>query len=172
MQWFNKTHTLRFRSRINAPVDDLYHFHTDTRNLPLITPPWIKVKILDLDLPLHQGSHITLSITRFFISQTWKMMIKEMKQPHLVCDTAIISPFTSFTHYHFFNQVDDKSSELVDEIHFKLPFYPLSLLFLGFIKHDMKKMFTYRHLRTQELILKHMFTFQSSHTSPKEKQDG
>jgi len=151
---FERTLRLRFSSEIEADVQSLYDFHIDTNNLPKITPPWIKVQIISLELPLHQGSEIELAITRFGIAQRWKMQIAELEQPGLICDKALKSPFASFIHHHKFEAINGIKSLLHDELAFSLPLYPLSLIALPFIKRDIRKMFAYRHLQTKTLLEK------------------
>lgn len=151
---FERTIRLKFSTEIQVDVQALYDFHIDTNNLPKITPPWIKVHIVSLELPLHQGSKIELDITRFGISQKWKMQIAELEEPGLVCDKALESPFVSFIHHHRFEAISGTESLLCDELEFSLPFYPLSCIALPFIKRDMRKMFDYRHLQTKTLLEK------------------
>jgi len=151
---FERTVRISFSTDIEVDVQTLYDFHIDTNNLPKITPPWIKVKVVSLELPLHQGSEIELDITRFGIAQRWKMQIAELEKPGLVCDKALKSPFASFVHHHRFEAIGGTKSRLCDTLEFSLPFYPLSLIALPFIKQDIRKMFKYRHLQTKTLLEK------------------
>lgn len=41
-----KYHTLDYSCLLNANQESVCQFHTDTHNLPLITPPWVNVKII------------------------------------------------------------------------------------------------------------------------------
>jgi len=151
---FERTVRLRFSTEIEVDVQTLYDFHIDTNNLLKITPPWIRVEVISLDLPLHQDSEIELEITRFAIAQRWKMQIAELKPPERVCDKALKSPFASFIHHHKFEAINNTRSLLCDELEFSLPFYPLSRVVLPFIKRDIRKMFAYRHLQTKTLLEK------------------
>ena len=151
---FERTVRLRFTTEIDVDVQSLYDFHIDTNNLPKITPPWIKVQIISLELPLHQGSELELDITRFGMTQRWKMQIAALKKPELVSDQALKSPFSSFVHHHRFEAIDDTKSRLCDELELSLLFYPLSWIALPFIKRDIRKMFAYRHRQTKILLEK------------------
>jgi len=151
---FEKTISLEFSTEIAVDTQTLFAFHTDTTNLPKITPPWIDVAIVSLELPLQKGSRIELDIKRFALTQRWDMIISELLSPKLLCDKAVKSPFKSFIHYHRFESIDKGKSILKDEVLFSLPLYPLSLIALSFIKKDMKKMFDYRHRQTKKLLEK------------------
>ena len=133
-------------------MQTLYDFHTDTTNLLKITPPWMKVSIASIRLPLQSMGEIELDITRFGMTQRWKMMIAELEPPKLVCDKALKSPFASFIHYHKFEAINEKTSKLCDKLEFTLPFYPLSMLVLPWLKRDICKMFDYRHQQTKKIL--------------------
>jgi len=145
--------TIIFETILNAPIQRVYEFHCDTNNLPLITPPWIKVSIVKLDLPLVQGSHIILDITRFGFTQQWEMEIEAMRPNEAVIDRAIRSPFKSFRHVHGFEKIDENQTRMKDMVEFALPFKPLSNIALPFIKKDLKRMFDYRHEATNKALL-------------------
>jgi ligand-binding SRPBCC domain-containing protein len=149
---FSKKHTFTYTTEIQTTPETLFEFHSDTNNLPKITPPWIKVKILELKLPLEEKSTIKLKITQYFISQIWHMQIDKMQSPHTICDIALKSPFKSFYHHRKFEKIDETTSRLTDTITMELPLYPLSRIALPFIRRDMDRMFEYRHRRMKELL--------------------
>jgi len=151
---FARTVHLKYSTEVDTDIQTLYQFHIDTNNLPKITPPWIRVQIISLELPLQEGSKIDLNITRFGLIQRWKMQIAQLKPFELVCDKALKSPFASFVHHHRFETIDETKSLLSDELEFTLPLYPLGLIALPFVKQDIRKMFEYRHKRTKTLLEK------------------
>jgi len=151
---FERTTQLRFSTEISTSPQALYDFHTDTNNLLKIMPPWIKVNIVSLKLPMTQGEEVTLDISRFGIRQRWKMRIAKLLSPKLVSDEAIESPFKSFVHHHSFEEIDKKRTKLCDELEFTLPFYPLNLIALALIKKDINKLFDYRHKKTKLILEK------------------
>ncbi|MBN2823856.1 MAG: hypothetical protein JXQ76_00920 [Campylobacterales bacterium] len=142
-------HTLEFETTIECRVQELFDFHADTHNLPLITPPDIQVEIIKLDEPLKQGNEAVLKIKKGLIGFVWELVFEQVT-PNLIVDRAMKSPFKSFVHAHHFIKVDEKQTLLKDVITFELPLAPLSNPVAWFIKHDMKKMFIYRHQKTLE----------------------
>ena len=149
---FSKKFTFKFESTIETSIEKLFTFHTNTNNLPKITPPWIKVSIVDLTLPLKEGSEISLDIKQYGLTNRWIMQIDKMKSFTSICDLAVKSPFKSFYHERKFESIDDKSSRLTDTITLELPLYPLSAIVIPFIKRDMDRMFAYRHEKTKEIL--------------------
>lgn len=149
---FSKKFSFNFTSTLETSIEELFEFHSDTNNLPKITPPWIDVKIIDLKLPLEEKSMITLDIKQYGLTNRWVMQIDKMQPCHQICDIALKSPFKSFYHERSFTTINGTTSKLSDTITFELPLYPLSIIALPFIKKDMQKMFTYRHAQTKEIL--------------------
>lgn len=145
-------HTLIFETPIPCSVKTLFDFHANTKNLPLITPKDTSVEILKLDTPLKEGNEAMLRIKKGWFSFVWKLTFEKVEYPYLIIDTATQSPFKSFRHEHHFIEVNDSQSLLRDEVTFSLPFEPLTTPISWLIKRDMKKMFAYRHKKTQEII--------------------
>ncbi len=144
-----KTHTLHYACPINASVEEVCGFHTDTHNLPLITPPWIDVTILSMDEPMIEKSRVSLKIKRFGIPTLWNMEIEKLDCPHTVVDSMISGPFTFFRHERIFTVIDESHTMMNETITFTLPFGWLGDLVFPFIQKDMDKMFAYRHQATQ-----------------------
>ncbi len=153
-KWHTTTmkHTLIFETTIPCNVKNLFDFHADTKNLPKITSNDTSVEILKLETPLKERDEAILRIKKGLLSFIWKLTFEKVEYPHLIIDTATQSPFKSFRHEHHFIQVDDSHSILRDEVTFSLPFEPLTTPIAWLIKLDMKKMFAYRHRKTQEII--------------------
>lgn len=145
-----KHHTLSYSCILNASVQDVCHFHTDTHNLPLITPPWIDVTIESMDEPFIEKSRVTLLIKRFGIPTRWVMEIEVLDCPHTVIDKMVSGPFSFFRHQRHFVPLNEKTTRMDEAITLHLPLGWVGLLLFPLIKRDMDKMFAYRHHATQE----------------------
>lgn len=145
-------HILEFESKIDCSVEKLFEFHSDTNNLPLITPPGTTVDIIKLDKELQEGNVAVLKIKKGLLSFVWELIFEKVVYPNLIVDVATRSPFKVFRHEHHFIKVNDTQSILRDKVTFSLPLEPLSILAVWFVKKDMQKMFTYRHQKTKETI--------------------
>lgn len=138
-------------STIRCTQDELFEFHTDSNNITKITPPNIKVQLLNNDTTTYQGKVVRIKTTKFFIPTYWEVKIEKLERPNILVDVAQRSPFTHWVHQHIFTDKGDHC-ELKDIIEFELPFKPLSTLIEPFIEKDIKDMFDYRHARTKELL--------------------
>lgn len=147
-----KIHTLKYSCKFDASLNDVYRFHTDTQNLPRITPPWINVTIESIDEPFVEHSRISLIIKRFGIGTRWVMEIETLQCPHMITDLMISGPFSLFRHQRIFTAISDYQTKMEEKITIKLPMGWVGNLLFPFIKADMDKMFAYRHRATQEFL--------------------
>lgn len=145
-------HTLTFEIPLACSVETLFTFHSDTNNLPLITPLDTTVEVIKLEEVLKEGNIAVLKIKKGILSFVWELVFETVRYPELIVDVATRSPFKAFRHEHHFIKVDETHSILRDKITFSLPFWPLSFIAVWFVKRDMQKMFAYRHQKTQEAI--------------------
>jgi len=142
------------QSEVAVPVQELFDFHLDTTNLPKITPPNLKVDIIEIPKPMHKGGIVVLEVTKFWLKQQWKVEIIELNSPHIITDKAIKSPFAEFVHEHTFKEVGRNTSLLCDNVYFALPFAPLSSIIIPLVKQDIRRMFAYRHQETKRILEK------------------
>ena len=144
-----KTFILNYSCIIDAATLDVYQFHTDTNNLPLITPPWIDVEILRMDNPMKEGSVVELKIKRFGLPSIWKMQIEKQLCPQTVVDKMLIGPFKSFRHERVFTAITDTQTRMDECISLVLPLGMLGAMAFPIVKMDMDKMFGFRHSATK-----------------------
>lgn len=145
-------HTLIFETEIGCSVETLFEFHSNTNNLPLITPPGISVEIIQVESPLNEGNIAVLKIKKGWLGFTWELVFEKVKSPILIVDKAVKSPFSHFRHEHHFIRLNSSRSVLRDVVEFSLPLEPLTTPAAWFVKQDMKRMFAHRHTVTCQLL--------------------
>ena len=138
-----KHYTLFYSCIIEASVEEVCAFHTDTHNLPLITPPSIDVKVVSLEKNI-----VILDVKKFGITTRWEIAL-EINCPKSIVDVMIKGPFASFRHERLFIAEGENRTRLEETITLAPPISFLGSLFFKFIKKDMDAMFAYRHQKTQ-----------------------
>jgi ligand-binding SRPBCC domain-containing protein len=96
-------------------VDTAWQFFSSPGNLPLITPPWLNLKILgSLSPHIRQGMLISYHVTPLFgLQMNWLSEITHVDAPHFFVDEQRLGPYRLWHHEHFFHaceagvQVDD-----------------------------------------------------------------
>ena len=142
-----KQYTLTYSCVIEAPREDVCAFHTNTHNLPLITPPSIGVTII-----MKEKEYVILDIKRLGITTRWEMAL-EINCPQTITDTMIKGPFSYFKHERMFHIKTDHQTLMQESITFASPIPILESLFAWFVQKDMDAMFAYRHAKTQAYFL-------------------
>jgi len=136
---------------INCELEDLFDFHMNVKNIKKITPPNIKVELLDFDISKYECKIINIRTTKYFISTHWKVRIDKTQRPNILVDVAVQSPFKSWRHQHIFTQKGNVC-ELKDIIEYEMPFGFLGKIIEPFIKRDIVSMFDYRHKQTKSIL--------------------
>ena len=144
-----KYFTLKYHCLINASAQEVCHFHTDTTNLPRITPPSTHVTIVSMDVPMIEKSMVILDIKRLGLTTRWEMEIETLKCPHTLVDTMRKGPFCFFRHERHFISVDEQTTRMEETLTFSPPLPLFGSLSFWFLKKDMDAMFAYRHNQTQ-----------------------
>lgn len=141
-----KQFKLQYSCLIKAPREEVCAFHTDTRNLPRITPPSIAVAIVS-----KHEDEVVLDIKRLGITTCWVMRL-EINCPNSITDIMLKGPFSYFKHERHFETKGDET-QMNESITFSSPVPFLESLFAWFIQKDMDAMFAYRHRMTQAYFL-------------------
>jgi ligand-binding SRPBCC domain-containing protein len=140
-------YTLHYTCHLDASVEAVCAFHTDTRNLPLITPPSIKVTIVNME-----SNSVILDIKKFGITTRWEMEL-EKNCPKSIVDVMTKGPFTSFRHERIFVAEGENRTRMDEAITLSAPVSLFQSLFFWFVKRDMDAMFAYRHAKTKAYFL-------------------
>ena len=142
-----------YESIIKAPVTDVFAFYNDINNLSLITPDFAKVEIVHVDGDMTAGTRIELLVKKPFKSK-WVVLIQDHQPNRYFIDIQEEGLFVFWRHRHEFKRCQ-QGTRLVDSIEYQLPLYPLSWPVQNWIvEKQLKKMFLYRHSKTQQLLEK------------------
>jgi len=136
--------TLHYACLLNTSCDEAFAFHTDPRNLPSITPPWIHVSIIS-----STPHHVVLDIQRLLLTTRWEIDIALDAHQKSITDTLLKGPLSFFKHHRRFLALENGKTCMDETIELALPLGWLGNLFYPLIRRDMDKMFAFRHHATQ-----------------------
>lgn len=149
-------HTLRREQWIPRPIDEVFAFFADARNLEVITPPWLGFRILSMDAPsIAQGTHIRYRLRLHGLPIYWTTEIRQWSAPHRFVDVQRSGPYRLWHHTHRFEAHGEKT-RMIDIVRYTLP-----LGILGRIVHsckvrgDVRKIFDYRFQKIHLLFGEH-----------------
>jgi len=140
-------------SLISCSLDELFEFHLDSNNIKKITPKDTKVELLSKDFVPSEGKVLKIKTTKFCVPTFWSVEISLIKEPTMLVDTAVQSPFEFWRHSHIFTQKGNVC-ELKDVIEYEMPFGFIGNLFSDFMEKQLDNMFSYRHKQTKMILEK------------------
>ena len=146
-------HTLRQEQWIPRPLEEVFSFFSDARNLEALTPPWLGFRILSTSSPsVVAGTEIRYRLRLHGLPIFWTTEILRWQAPHRFVDLQRSGPYKLWHHTHRFEAHGDRT-RMTDVVRYRLPFG-----FLGQIVHalkvrsDVRRIFDYRRRRIDELF--------------------
>ena len=154
----------RRRTRVAAPFDEVWSFHSRVSGLEALTPEFVGLRVESVVGPdgerdpevLGVGTRIRMSVRPFGVGprQSWTSRIVEREESEGAAhfrDEMEDGPFPEWRHTHRFYS-DDDGTVIVDHVEYRLPGGPLGeaagpLAVVGF-----DPMFRHRHRKTGELF--------------------
>ncbi len=149
-----KLYTLNKEQVIYKNISDVFDFFSKPENLSIITPPKMNFNILTPSpIEMKKGALIDYTINIMFISMRWRTLITKYDPPYLFIDEQIKGPYSKWHHTHTFTKINENETLIKDTVLYSVP-----LGFIGrvvhwiYIKRDLKKIFSYRKKRIQEIF--------------------
>jgi len=157
--------TYRRTTRVPAPIDEVWAFHSTIDGLRALTPDWMNLRVAGVEGPdgepdpavLAEGSRIRMSMRPFGVGprQRWVSRITErtpdgdapVEGSARFVDDMVGGPFRRWEHTHAF-YADGEETLLVDTVSYRLPLGPLGDVAGPFAKVGFEGMFRDRHRRT------------------------
>jgi ligand-binding SRPBCC domain-containing protein len=101
--------------KVNAPLADVAAFHKDTSALQKLTPPPLSVRFNHIE-PLAEGSVADFTMRAGPVSVRWVAVHSDVTEENGFVDTQKEGPFRSWRHHHQFRAIDERTTEVIDEI--------------------------------------------------------
>lgn len=135
----------RFASEqfVDAPIDEVFAFFSEARNLEAITPELLHFTIVRAPAAMGRGAQIEYKLRLRGLNVGWKTMIARWDPPHAFVDVQLHGPYAFWQHTHTLTPVDGRI-RLNDEVLYALPLAPLSRLAEPLVRRDVAKIFAYR----------------------------
>ncbi len=154
--------TYRRRSRIRAPLEEVWAFHSTIDGLEALTPGWMGLRVESVRGPegdrdsetLVEGTEISMASKPLGVAPEtrWISRITDRREGEGYCmfrDDMLGGPFDLWIHTHEMYG-DSGETVLIDTVEYELP-SPVdrlnTLAVVGF-----EPMFRYRHRKTKELL--------------------
>ncbi len=146
-------HTLRREQWIPRPIDEVFAFFADARNLEEITPPWLGFRILAISSDgVSAGTEIRYRLRLHRIPFFWRTDIRQWQSPHRFVDLQRSGPYELWHHTHRF-EAHEGRTRMIDIVRYRLPFGLVGRLVHALkVRGDVRRIFDCRRQRIQELF--------------------
>jgi ligand-binding SRPBCC domain-containing protein len=137
--------TFHFQDEIvlPAPLDQVFCFFAEARNLEKLTPPWLRFEVLTTGpITMAAGTLIDYRIRWHGIPMRWRTEIEVWEPPHRFVDRQIRGPYRLWRHEHLFSEQSDGTS-IIDRVEYA-PFGGEIAQRLV-VARDVERIFAYRH---------------------------
>jgi ligand-binding SRPBCC domain-containing protein len=169
-------HNFQSQQWLPHPVELVFAFFANPKNLPCLMPAWQKACIKEVaftpppaaastrvkSLAAGAGTRVTLSFRPLPYSPiriAWEAEISEFVWNDHFCDQQLHGPFAYWHHCHSVSsesRAGHSGTRLCDDVEYELPFGKLGELAQRlFIARQLLRTFAYRHARTDELLAVH-----------------
>lgn len=138
-------------SWIDAPVETVFRFHEEPDALERLTPPWVRLEVLERSGGIRPGGRVVLLSPLGPFRLRWVAEHTEYEPNRHFTDVQAEGPFRLWRHRHEFAS-ENGGTRLTDRIEFHLPGGPLADWLMGWVvKWQLEKMFAYRHETTKRI---------------------
>ena len=131
--------------------EEVFSFFSDALNLELITPPWLRFKVLTVSpVEMKEGTVIDYRLKLRGIPLRWQSQITAWEPPHRFVDQQRRGPYRLWIHEHSF--VESNGGTLArDRVEYSVP--GGMLVQKLFVEPELKRIFAYRSRKMQEILV-------------------
>ena len=105
---------------VGRPLEEVFSFFAEARNLEAITPPWLRFEIVEAPARIERGSLLRYRLRLLGVPVSWRTEIAEWKPPRSFTDVQLSGPYRLWEHTHRFSPVAG-GTEVYDHVRYGIP---------------------------------------------------
>jgi ligand-binding SRPBCC domain-containing protein len=127
---------------VPKPIDEVFEFFGDARNLERLTPGFLNFKILTPQpIVMRPGTMIDYRISLRGLPMRWRSEITEWNPPYSFVDEQRKGPYRTWVHRHTFAE-EAGGTRVTDDVDYDV--LGGALVHTLFVKRDLERIFNYR----------------------------
>jgi hypothetical protein len=144
---------LRREQWIPRPLDEVFTFFSNARNLGEITPNWLGFRILTPGpIRIATGTKLRYRLSLHGVPVSWTTEIRRWNPPFRFVDMQLSGPYRLWHHTHRF-EAHNGGTRMTDIVRYRLPFGMLGRAIHALkVRRDVEQIFDYRFQRINELF--------------------
>ncbi|MEO6828179.1 MAG: SRPBCC family protein [Acidobacteriaceae bacterium] len=149
----NYPFTLEREQWVPRPLDEVFSFFSDAKNLEALTPPWMRFHILSPQpIEIAAGTIIDYRLSWHGIPLRWKTEITTWEPPNCFVDLQLKGPYRLWHHTHRF-RASAGGTQILDSVQYALPFGVLGrLVHTLSVRRNVEEIFEYRRRKVSALF--------------------
>ncbi len=149
-----RVHTLEREQFLHLPVEEVFPFFADARNLERITPPLLRFEVVTRGaIEMRAGTLIRYRLRLHGLRVNWLTRIEAWEPNERFVDVQVSGPYRLWHHTHTF-EARDGGTLMHDVVRYALPAWPLGELARPLVRRDLKRIFDYRRDSVGSLLHK------------------
>lgn len=147
-----RIHVLEREQLLDHPVDRVFPFFAEARNLERITPPLLGFEVVgDEPVEMRVGAIIQYRLRLHGLPVDWLTRIDEWEPGERFVDSQLAGPYRLWHHTHAFEPRGDRTL-MRDTVRYALPLWPLGELALPLVRRDLARIFDFRRDAVDALL--------------------
>lgn len=141
---------LEAESLVGAPLNVVFDFFADARNLDLLTPPFLKFQVITPDpIVMRPGALMDYRLRLRGLPMSWKSEITAWEPPNRFVDEQRRGPYRRWVHEHLFSE-NGGATSITDRVYYEVTGGRLIHDFL--VRKDLMRIFQYRQLQLRTMF--------------------
>ena len=145
-----RTFELHSSVTLPRPLDEVFRFFSDARNLERLTPPWLRFSVLTPGtIEMRPGATIDYRLRLRGVPLRWRSEITVWEPPFRFVDEQRRGPYRLWVHEHRFEKVEG-CTRAHDHVRYAVPGGWLADRLL--VRRDLQRVFEYRRAVLRDLF--------------------
>ncbi len=138
---------------VPRPIEEVFQFFSDARNLEALTPHWLRFHVLTPDpIAMTPGALIDYRLIWHGLPLRWKTKIVRWEPPYYFEDLQLKGPYRLWHHAHRFEQ-SGGGTRITDMVRYALPFGLLGRAIHAIsVQRNVEEIFAYRQEKVRALF--------------------
>jgi ligand-binding SRPBCC domain-containing protein len=151
---FMRTDVLEREQIIPLPRHKTFSFFADAFNLELITPPFLRFKVITKPpVTMQAGTLLDYRLALFGMPFRWQTLIESWSPDESFVDTQLAGPYALWHHTHTFEALAPDRTLMRDRVLYRIGFNLFGRIAHAFVvKRMLKEIFDYRAAVVAELL--------------------
>ena len=147
-----KVHKLEREQFLPHPVEQVFPFFADARNLERITPPLIGFRVLGEEpIEMRAGALIQYKLRVHGLPVDWLTRIEEWEPNTRFVDSQLVGPYRLWHHTHTFEERGG-GTLMRDTVRYAMPVWPFGELAMPLVRRDLASIFDFRRDTVEGLL--------------------